>query len=106
MRPAARRTAWRVRCRRQLDHVSVDDQLAGILEIDGDAVADHRLDLAQSPVGPLRVAHEVAGRKQGVTGFLEQVFVILGYGFDSRRVNGNLANLAYMVRDVIRRREP
>ncbi len=32
-----------------------------MLEIDGDLVADHRLHLPQSPVGPFGVPHEVAG---------------------------------------------
>ena len=50
------RTGWG-----QFDHVPVDDELAGVLEVDGDAVADHRLDLAQPPVGPAGVTHEVAG---------------------------------------------
>ena len=36
----------------ELDHAPVDEELAGILEIDGDAMADHRLDLAQAPVRP------------------------------------------------------
>jgi hypothetical protein len=30
---------------------------------------DHRLDLAQSPIGTIRVADELAGREHGVSGF-------------------------------------
>ncbi len=59
----------------QLDHVPVDDELAGILEIDGDAMADHRLDLAQAPVRPPGMTHEIAGREQGVAGLVEQALV-------------------------------
>jgi len=59
----------------QLDHVPVDDELAGILEVDGDAMADHRLDLAQPPIRPTRVTHEIAGREERVTRLVEQVFV-------------------------------
>src|SRR5258706_16153878 len=44
----------------QLDDVAVDQQLAGILEIDRDAVLDDRLDLPEAPVRPLGMADEIA----------------------------------------------
>ena len=47
----------------ELDHVPVDDDLAGILEIHGDAMPGNRLDLAKTPVRLVGVAHEVSGRK-------------------------------------------
>ena len=50
--------------RHQRDMSGVDQHLAGVLEIDGDAVADRRLHLAETPVGPARMADEHA-RKHG-----------------------------------------
>jgi hypothetical protein len=45
-----------------------------MLEIHGDAVADHRLDLPKAPVGPARMAHEIAGRQRGCeAGFTHRV---------------------------------
>jgi len=32
-------------------------------------MADHRLDLAQAPVVTIGMAHEIAGRQHGVSGF-------------------------------------
>ena len=76
-----RRVGWL-----KLHAVPVDDELAGVLEVHRDAVADHRLDLTQAPIGPLRVADEVAGGEQGIAGLVEQVFVTPSYGSDSRGV--------------------
>src|SRR6516225_317052 len=45
----------------QRDEVAVDQPLAGMLEIHGDAVADHRLNLAQAPLGLERMADKRAG---------------------------------------------
>src|SRR5258708_24180898 len=78
---------------RKLDHVPVDDDLAGILEVDGDAMADHRLDLADAPVGPARMAHEVAGSEKGIARLVEQVSVTSGYDNDSRPVTASEASL-------------
>jgi hypothetical protein len=33
-------------------------------------MADHRLDLTDAPFGPVRMAHEFAGRQQAVSGSL------------------------------------
>jgi len=49
-------------------------------------MADHRLNLPQAPIGPFRMAYEIAGGEQGVAGLVEQDFVTLGYECDSRRV--------------------
>jgi len=32
-------------------------------------MADHRLDLTQSPIGTIGMAHELAGRQHGISGF-------------------------------------
>jgi hypothetical protein len=96
-----RRVGWL-----QLDNVPVDEELAGILEVDGDAMADHRLDLAQPPVGTAGMAHEVAGREQRIARLFKQVFVTLPYEYDSRRVRGRTANLAYMTQCVTPTRRP
>ncbi len=42
----------------------IDDQLAGVLEIRGDAPADDGLHLAQPPIGATGTAHEGAGGKR------------------------------------------
>ena len=39
---------------------SVDQHFSGMLEIDGDALADHRLNLADAPVGLLRMLDQHA----------------------------------------------
>jgi hypothetical protein len=41
----------------ELDDRAVDHPLAGMLEIDGDAVADHGLHLADAPIGLAGMAH-------------------------------------------------
>ena len=41
----------------------VNEDLAGVLEIDRDPVADGRLHLAEAPIGLVRVAHQHAGRQ-------------------------------------------
>ena len=43
--------------------LSVDEALAGVLEIDRDAMADRGLDLTQAPVGLEGIAHEHARRE-------------------------------------------
>jgi uncharacterized membrane protein len=52
----------------EFDRVPVDEELPGMLEIDGDAVTDSGLDLAQSPIGTLRMADEIARREMEVSG--------------------------------------
>ena len=64
-----------------------------MFEIHGDAMADHRLDLAQAPIRALRMAHEIAGSEQGVARFVEQVFVTSSYGYDSPSVTAGRATL-------------
>ena len=54
----AQSARWRWIGRHELDHVPVDHDLACILEIDRDAVSDHRLDLAQSPIRAVGVGYE------------------------------------------------
>jgi hypothetical protein len=58
-------------------------------------MADHRLDLAQAPVGLAGMAHEVAGAQETVTGFFEQVSVIPACGYDEARVTPSGLNLQY-----------
>jgi len=53
----------------ELDHVPVDELLAGILEGHGDARPYHRLDLPQPPVRPGWMADEVTGGEPGISGF-------------------------------------
>ena len=43
------------------DHSVVNHLLSCIFEIDGDAVADNRLNLSDTPVGALGVTHEITG---------------------------------------------
>ena len=64
-------------------------------------MTDHRLDLPEAPIGPSGMAHEVTGREQGIAGLFKQVFVTLPYEYDSRRVRGSEANLAYMTHSVM-----
>src|SRR4051794_34388695 len=57
---ARRRSAFLGRFGRHLDEVdrrAVDQALARMLEIDGDAIADHRLHLADTPIGLAGMAH-------------------------------------------------
>jgi hypothetical protein len=61
----------------QLDDGPVDENLSGVLEVHGDPVADHRLDLPQSPVGPVGMAHELAGGEHGVSGFFGHAIVTI-----------------------------
>lgn len=46
--------------------VSLENHLAFVLEIDGDAIADQRLDLAKAPVRALGMAHQGADFQKGV----------------------------------------
>ena len=47
----------------QIHRACVDDELARMLEIDGDAIADSGLDLAHSPLRLIRMADENAGNE-------------------------------------------
>ncbi len=47
--------------RNQVNHGDIDQLFSGMLEVDGDPIADRRLDLTGTPVAPLRETHQVAG---------------------------------------------
>src|SRR6056297_3354888 len=50
----------------ELDVPAIDHDLSFILEVNGDTVADSRLDLPDAPIGALGVAHEHAWLEKGV----------------------------------------
>src|SRR5205814_3249612 len=50
-------------CSSDLNDRAVDQALAGMLEIHGDAIADHRLHLADSPIGLAGMADANAGEE-------------------------------------------
>lgn len=47
--------------RNQVNHGDIDQLFSGMLEVDGDSIANRRLDLTGTPVRPLRETHQVAG---------------------------------------------
>jgi hypothetical protein len=56
--PTPRSSAWRLIVDRlECDDRGVDDALARVLEADGDARSDRRLDLPDSPIGLARMAN-------------------------------------------------
>lgn len=46
-----------------MDLIVMDQLFSGVLEVHGDPVTDDGLDLAEAPVGSVRVAHERAGKE-------------------------------------------
>ena len=59
----------------QIDHGDVHHDLAGMLEIDRDALADSRLDLAEAPVGLVRMAHQTSRKKARHMGLIHAVCI-------------------------------
>lgn len=50
--------------RRESNAGTVDQLLAGVLEVDGNPLAIHRLHLAEAPVGAIGVPHKIAWSKK------------------------------------------
>ena len=61
--------------RRQGNHARIDQHLAGMLKIHGDAVTDHGLNLPDPPIRLTRMAHTHAGLQSRVeTAFAHLLF--------------------------------